>query len=138
MNMKRISIFTLLFFSLITASFSISTVPDSIKKKIDVLVDTQILSPLKKQKEKLSLSDFSRAYGDNEVYVYDIYTEPSGKENFYLCVLKKMKGAFITEKTEFRLELSKKKVNMFSKKQKKFISVEQWLIEHEEEEQKSK
>ncbi len=107
-----------------------TALPDSTKAKLDALFGTKLLKPVLEQKEKLSAGDFSRAYSTT-AYVYDIYKNPEGKDNFYVCVFKEMKGAFITEKVEFRADLKKQTILMYNEKTKKYIAVDEWLKMHD-------
>jgi hypothetical protein len=111
------------------------TKQDSAKKKLDELVDKKLIRPINEIKNKLDLDAFSRAY-TTETYVYDIYDEPTKKADYYQCVLKEMKGAFITEKNEFRADLKKGTITMLDEKTKKYISLDKWLKQREESEEK--
>lgn len=110
-----------------------NNIPDSTKKKLDALIEAKLLKPVREQKNKLTVGDFARAYSTTN-YVYDVYKTPSGKDNYYLCVFKEMKGAFITEKVEFRADIKKESILMFDEKTKKFIPVEKWLEGHDKKE----
>ena len=102
---------------------------DSVKKKLDALVEKQILKPVRDIHDKLDLDAFSRAY-TTESYVYDIYNDPTAKANYYQCVMKQMKGAFITDKVEFRIDAKTNTITMMDDKTKKFIALYKWLIDY--------
>jgi len=104
---------------------------DSIKKKLDALVEKQLLKAVRDAHNKLDLDAFSRAY-TTETYVYDIYKEPTPKENYYLCVFKEMKGAFITDKNEFRIDAKQNVITMYDDKSKKFVPLEKWLKDYDD------
>ena len=136
LHTKRFLILIVLCLGSLSQSYSQPvTRQDSAKKKLDALVDKKLLKPINNLKNKLDLDAFSRAY-TTETYVYDVYNEPTKKTNYYLCVLKEMKGAFITEKNEFRADIEKGIITMEDEKTKKYISVEKWLKEKEESEEK--